>query len=102
VRTLYHGPLLSEGLNSDAEQYAYSAVWLAFGVALLAAGIVFHSRALRFASSAVIMLTVLKVFFIDMSILTGVYRALSFIGLGIVLMAIGWFYQRLLFPRAEQ
>jgi uncharacterized membrane protein len=40
------------------------------------------------------------VFFIDMSDLTGIYRALSFIGLGLVLMGIGWFYQRLLFPRA--
>ena len=30
--------------------------------------------------------------------LTGVYRALSFIGLGLVLVGIGWLYQRLLFP----
>jgi len=42
---------------------------------------------------------VLKVFFIDMSDLTGIYRALSFLGLGAVLIVIGWFYQRLLFPR---
>jgi len=34
--------------------------------------------------------------------LTGLYQALSFIGLGIVLLGIGWLYQRLLFPqRAE-
>jgi uncharacterized membrane protein len=44
-------------------------------------------------------LTVLKVFFIDMSDLTGIYQALSFLGLGAVLIGIGWFYQRLLFPR---
>jgi uncharacterized membrane protein len=100
VRRLYHGPILSEGLNTDAEQYTYSVVWLAFGVALLAAGILLRSRAVRFASAAVVMLTVLKVFLIDMSDLTGIYRALSFIGLGLVLMGIGWFYQRLLFPRA--
>jgi uncharacterized membrane protein len=31
--------------------------------------------------------------------LTGIYQALSFIGLGAVLIGIGWFYQRLLFPR---
>jgi uncharacterized membrane protein len=42
---------------------------------------------------------VLKVFLIDMSDLTGIYRALSFLGLGAVLIGIGWFYQRLLFPR---
>ncbi|MGH6735276.1 MAG: DUF2339 domain-containing protein [Methyloceanibacter sp.] len=99
IRTLYHGPILSVGATSDAEQYTYSAVWLAFGVALLAAGIWLKSLPLRAASAAVVVLTVLKVFLFDMSDLTGIYRALSFLGLGAVLIGIGWFYQRLLFPR---
>ena len=43
IRTLYHGPVLTEGATSDAEQYTYSAVWLLFGVALLAAGILRRS-----------------------------------------------------------
>jgi uncharacterized membrane protein len=30
-----------------------------------------------------------------------VYRALSFIGLGLVLVGIGYLYQRLLFPKRE-
>jgi uncharacterized membrane protein len=102
VMRLYHGPILIDGPTTDAEQYTYSAVWLAFGVALLAAGIRLHSRPVRFASAAVTILTVLKVFLVDMSNLTGIYQALSFIGLGIVLLGIGWFYQRLLFrPRAR-
>jgi uncharacterized membrane protein len=99
VGTLYHGPVLA-GPISDAERYTYSAVWLAFGVALLAAGIWWQSRTLRAASAAVIVMTVLKVFFVDMSDLTGIYRALSFLGLGVVLIGIGALYQRLLFPRA--
>jgi uncharacterized membrane protein len=99
IRTLYHGTVLTEGVTSDAEQYAYSAAWLVFGVALLAAGIWLRSLPLRAASAAVVVLTVLKVFLIDMSGLTGIYRALSFLGLGVVLIGIGWFYQRLLFPR---
>ena len=53
----------------------------------------------RLASAAVIALTILKAFVIDMSTLTGVYRALSFMCLGIVLVAIGWLYQRILFRR---
>jgi uncharacterized membrane protein len=33
----------------------------------------------------------------------GIYRAFSFIGLGLVLMGIGWLYQRLLFaPRPPE
>jgi len=99
VRTLYHGPVLTLGPTTSAEQYTYSAVWLAFGVALLAAGIFLQSQAVRLASAAVVMLTVLKVFLLDMRDLTGIYQALSFLGLGAVLMGIGWFYQRLLFPR---
>jgi uncharacterized membrane protein len=99
IRTLYHGPVLTAGGTSDAEQYTYSAIWLFFGVALLAAGIWFRSLPLRIASAAVVVLTVLKVFLVDMSDITGIYRALSFLGLGAVLIGIGWFYQRLLFPR---
>ena len=48
--------------------------------------------------AAVVTLTIAKVFLIDMSGLEGVYRALSFIGLGLVLVGIGSLYQRLLFP----
>jgi uncharacterized membrane protein len=47
----------------------------------------------------VIALTIGKVFLIDLSTLTGVYRALSFMGLGLVLVAIGWFYQKVLFRK---
>ena len=98
VRPLYHGPVLSRGATTDAEQYTYSVVWLAYGVALLLFGIAFRSQPARLASAAVTLLTIAKVFLVDMSDLTGVYRALSFIGLGLVLVGIGWLYQRLLFP----
>ena len=99
VMRFYHGPILTEGPTTDAEQYTYSAVWLGYGVVVLTAGIYLRSLPVRAASAAVVLLTVFKVFFVDMSDLTGIYRALSFIGLGAVLMGIGWFYQRLLFPR---
>ncbi len=99
VRRLYHGNLLTPALpTSDAEQYIYSVVWLLFGVALLAAGFLLRSQPARMASAAVIALTIGKVFLIDMAGLTGIFRALSFIGLGAVLVGIGWLYQKLLFP----
>ncbi len=99
IRRLYHGPLLTSGATSGAEQYSYSIAWLAFGVILLGIGIVVNSERARLASAVVIALTILKAFLIDMSTLTGVYRALSFMCLGLVLVAIGWFYQRILFRR---
>jgi len=73
-------------------------VWLVFGVLLLIAGFLLRSQPARLASAAVVALTIAKVFLIDMAGLTGIFRALSFIGLGAVLVGIGWLYQRLLFP----
>jgi len=99
VRRLYHGAVLTLGPTTDAEQYTYSAVWLAYGVVLLLVGILLRSQPARLASAAVIILTIAKAFLYDMAGLTGIFRALSFIGLGLVLVGIGYLYQRLLFPR---
>ena len=84
---------------SGAEGYTYSAVWLAFGVLLLLVGIFLRSQPVRMCSAAVVLLTIGKVFLIDMAGLTGVWRAFSFIGLGLVLVGIGYLYQRLLFRK---
>jgi uncharacterized membrane protein len=103
VRRLFAGPDLSVSSLGNAELYAYSAAWLVFGIALLVAGLLSGSRELRLASAFIVMLTILKVFLWDMSDLEGVLRALSFIGLGLVLVAIGWLYQHLLLrPAAMQ
>lgn len=92
--------MLSGGLTSDAEQYTYSIAWLLLGVVLLGIGLMVNSQRARLASAVVIALTIVKAFVIDMATLTGVYRALSFMCLGLVLVAIGWLYQRILFKRA--
>ena len=98
VRLLFHGPFLARGVTTGAEQYAYSAVWLSFGVLLLIAGFLLRSQPARLASAAVVTLTIAKVFLVDMAGLEGIFRALSFIGLGGVLVGIGLLYQKLLFP----
>ncbi|MBB5053744.1 putative membrane protein [Afipia massiliensis] len=97
IRHLYHGPYLNSFRTFDAEQYTYSVAWLVFGVILLGIGLLLPSQRARLASAVMIAITILKVFLIDMSNLTGAYRAFSFIGLGLVLVAIGWLYQRILF-----
>lgn len=98
IRRLAQGEVIA--LHSvpwdNVELYAVSAVWLMTGIALLVAGSVSGRRDLRLASAVLITVTVLKVFLLDMSELEGAIRALSFIGLGIVLIGIGRFYQRLL------
>ncbi|WP_173510421.1 DUF2339 domain-containing protein [Sinorhizobium psoraleae] len=80
----------------QGETYTYSVVWLVLGVSLLVAGSRFHAKSIRIASAVLVFIAVLKVFLIDMSNLEGFLRALSFIGLGGVLIGIGLFYQRIL------
>jgi len=70
---LYHGPVLTRGPTTGAEQYSYSIAWLIFGVVLLGIGILLSSQRARLASAAVIALTIAKAFLIDMSTLSGIF-----------------------------
>ena len=89
VRRFFHGEILG-GPTSDAEQYCYSSAWLVFGIALLAVGFFLRSQPARMLALGVITLTVAKVFIIDTASISGIYRALSVIGLGVVLLGIGF------------
>ena len=98
VRQIWHGSRLDLGSVLDAEQYTYSAVWLLFAIVLMVlGGYLAHAR-LRQAALAILALAVLKIFLWDMSDLGGLYRALSFIGLGGALVGLGWFYQHRILP----
>jgi uncharacterized membrane protein len=101
VRHLFHGAVLVYGGTSDAELYGYSVVWLLYALALLALGIWKDFASLRYVSLALLLITVGKVFLIDMSELTGLLRVSSFLGLGLSLIGIGYFYQRFVFPPAR-
>ncbi len=96
VSRLFQGPVLDETAISQGEWYAWSAAWLGFGIALLGLGLWLRSRPLRLASAVVTGATVLKGFLSGMADLEGGLRALAFIGPGVVLVAMGWLYQRLL------
>jgi uncharacterized membrane protein len=97
VRHAFHGPFLDASYLGDAELYAYSAAWLAFGVAILFGGLLTGLRALRYASLAIVLMVAAKVFLWDLSDLTGLLRAVSFLGLGATLVTIGLIYQRFVF-----
>jgi uncharacterized membrane protein len=102
VRRIFHGEAmhLFEGFT-QGELYAYSAAWLVFGILLLGYGLWQGSREARLASACFVVAAVLKVFLLDLASLDGMLRALSFIGLGVVLIGIGLVYQRFVFgPRS--
>ena len=74
--------------------YIYSVVWLLLGIAYLAWGVWQKLRLPRSVAFLVLTLTVLKVFFLDAAALTGLYRVLSFLGLGISMLLIAYGYNR--------
>jgi uncharacterized membrane protein len=51
---------------------------------------------LRIAGLALLTLVTFKVFLIDAAALEGILRILSFLGLGLALIAIGWAYGKVL------
>ncbi|MEP2979175.1 MAG: DUF2339 domain-containing protein [Lentilitoribacter sp.] len=96
IRHFYHGVEISYASITQSENYTYSIVWLLIGILVLYLGIRWREQLLRKISGLIILVVVLKAFLIDMSNLEGVLRAISFIGLGITLMGIGFVYQRAL------
>jgi uncharacterized membrane protein len=100
IRRVFAGPELGLWRGfTQGEQWSYSVALLVTGILLLGLGLVRHNRFVRLASAAYLVLAVLKAFLVDMANLEGVMRALSFIGLGLVLIGIGLVYQRLLARR---
>ncbi len=103
IRRFFHAPDdLDATFMSTPENYSYSAVWLLFALTLLAAGITARVAQLRYASLAVLVLVVLKVFLIDLSDLEGLLRVASFLGLGLCLVGIGFIYQRFVHRPQEE
>jgi uncharacterized membrane protein len=82
----------------DGELWTYSGAWLLYGGALLAVGIFRTDRVLRLAALAIIGLVAGKVFLVDMAALAGLWRVLSFLGLGLALVALGAIYRRFVIP----
>jgi uncharacterized membrane protein len=100
VRHLFQGEVIAVWKAANApEVWSYSVAWLALGLLFLAYGIARGSREPRLASAALVVLAVIKVFLYDLTGIGGLWRALSVICLGVVLIGIGLVYQRLVFAR---
>ncbi len=101
VRQSFHGNLLQGGTTSSAEMYTYSAAFVVFGSVLLVLAIVTKGVILRWASLAVMLLAVVKVFLFDLSALRDLYRVFSLLGLGASLLLLAFLYQRFVFRSAD-
>ena len=81
--------------TSNGELYTYSVVWLLMASAALLLGSWLQKTSLYKAGMGLLLVVVAKLFLIDMSDLTGLWRVASFMGLGLVLLALAWLHQRL-------
>ena len=84
-------PLLNLRL---AKQLSLSVVWGLYASGLLIVGQLRRLLLLRVMGLALLSLTILKVFIWDLSSLDRVYRIISFIMLGAILLVVSYFYQR--------
>ena len=76
------------------QAFARSAVWMLYGAMLMIVGFRRRSEYVRWLALALLGITILKVFLYDMSELQRIYRIGSFIGLGVLLLAISFAYQK--------
>jgi uncharacterized membrane protein len=77
-----------------AWNFSYSAIWLLYGAAMMTFGFWKRDAFVRWQALVLMAVTIAKVFTYDTWNLQQVYRILSFIGLGVVLMAISYVYHR--------
>jgi uncharacterized membrane protein len=92
---------LFSGVGTSTEMYTYSVVWLLLAVVYQAMGLFCGIKTLHIGSLVLLLLTVGKVFLVDASELEGLYRVLSFLGLGVALIGIGFFYNKVVFGKQE-
>jgi uncharacterized membrane protein len=74
--------------------FTYSALWMAYGAMLMVVGFFRRSAFVRWQALLLIAATIAKVFVYDVSQLDRGYRIVSFIVLGMLLLAISFVYQR--------
>lgn len=75
-------------------QFSYSAFFMIFGAALLATGFWRRSSFLRWQALLLLAVTIAKVFLVDIGQLSQGLRIISFLGLGALLLAVSYVYQR--------
>lgn len=77
-----------------ARQLCLSVIWAVYGGGMLIIGIFRRNKMLRMMALLLLGMTILKVFLVDLSSLDKIYRVLSFVVLGVILLAVSFLYQR--------
>lgn len=76
-----------------------SLAWGVYALFLLGLGVRWRISAARWGSLALILLTIVKVFLLDLDRLEGLWRATSMLGLAVSLLIVSFLYQRFVFQK---
>ena len=90
IRRYWQGDWIGRPGVLQYELYSYTIALMLLGAALLYQAIARRSTTLRRIGMAVIAVTIVKVFLLDASGLTGLTRVFSFLGLGLSLAGLAW------------
>lgn len=85
-----------------AQQLGLSLLWTLYATALVVLGVRHTHAGLRWQGLVLFGLVVGKVFFYDLSSLERVYRIVSFVVLGVVLLVVSFLYQKRLSERSPE
>lgn len=88
----YTGPV-GTGLR-NARNLSLTGLWAVYAVILLVVGITKRWRLVRLAALGLLAIPIVKVFAYDVFALEQVYRIIAFVGLGFLLLASAYFYNR--------
>jgi hypothetical protein len=78
----------------NLQNLSVTGLWAIYGVGVLVLGVLRRIRDLRLAALVVLLAAIVKVFVDDVFKLAIVYRIVAFTGLGLLLPAAAYFYQR--------
>jgi LPXTG-motif cell wall-anchored protein len=85
-----------------AEQFSYSLAGLTVGALATLFGMFRRNMHLVHLGLGLLIVVIVKVFIVDTSLLSGFWRAGSFLGLGAALVGLGWLFQRITESRRNE
>jgi uncharacterized membrane protein len=78
----------------EMRSLVYSILWGIYALVLFIMGIAKENHNIKRAGFVIALIAILKVFFVDLSSLETIYRILSLVVLGIILLTISFIYQK--------
>ena len=96
------GPTLTFSFSGNfARDMTYSIAWALFAFVLLLIGMRKKIPAIRYAGLGLLVITLIKLFLLDLANLSQLYRIGAFIGVAVILIVASFVYQRFLAPQSK-